>query len=116
MFSSRFHWDLQPNRLTGLLAAKRGRGTRILDLTQSNPTRAGIEYPEELRRVFDDPGVLRYDPAPAGSLAPAALPTVYYHPGDRRLALALAGDLGLGTSQVVQSAGGSRGLTVVIPA
>ena len=55
-------------------------------------------------------------PAPAGSLAPAALPTVYYHPADRRLALALAGDLGLRTSQVVQSAGGSRGLTVVIPA
>ena len=55
-------------------------------------------------------------PAPAGSLAPAALPTVYYHAADRRLALALAGDLGLRTSQVVQSAGGSRGLTVVIPA
>ncbi|HEY9139697.1 MAG TPA: pyridoxal phosphate-dependent aminotransferase [Bryobacteraceae bacterium] len=78
MFSSRFHWDLQPNRLTGLLAAKRGRGTRILDLTQSNPTRAGIEYPEELRRVFDDPGVLRYDPAPAGSLAAREAVASYY--------------------------------------
>ncbi|MGO9009329.1 MAG: pyridoxal phosphate-dependent aminotransferase [Bryobacteraceae bacterium] len=78
MFSSRFHWDLQRNRLTELLAARRGQGARILDLTQSNPTRAGIEYPEELRRVFDDPGLLRYDPAPAGSLAAREAVADYY--------------------------------------
>ena len=78
MFSSRFHWDLQPNRLTELLAAKRGQGSRILDLTQSNPTHAGIEYPEELRRVFDDAGVVRYDPLPAGSLAARQAVAGYY--------------------------------------
>jgi len=61
MFSSRFHWDLQPNRLTGLLAAKRKQGARVLDLTQANPTRAGIEYPDELRRVFDDARLLRVE-------------------------------------------------------
>jgi aspartate/methionine/tyrosine aminotransferase len=78
MFSSRFHWDAPPNRLTGLLAARRGQGARILDLTQSNPTRAGIEYPDELRRVFDSAGVLRYDPAPAGSLEARQAVAGYY--------------------------------------
>ena len=78
MFSSRFHWDLQRNRLTELLAAKRVQGARILDLTQSNPTRAGLEYPEQLRRVFDDPAVLRYDPLPAGSLEAREAVADYY--------------------------------------
>jgi hypothetical protein len=66
MFSSRLQWDARRNRLTELLAAKRAQDARILDLTQSNPTHAGIEYPGELRRVFDDPEALRYDPLPAG--------------------------------------------------
>ncbi len=78
MFSSRFHWDLQHNRLTGLLTAKREHGARVLDLTQSNPTRAGIEYPGELRRVFDSPDVLRYDPLPAGSLDAREAVANYY--------------------------------------
>ena len=78
MFSSRFHWDLQPNRLTGLLAAKRKQGARVLDLTQANPTRAGIEYPDELRRVFDDARLLRYDPLPAGSLEAREAVAGYY--------------------------------------
>ena len=78
MFSSRFHWDLQRNRLTELLAAKRGQGARVLDLTQSNPTQAGIGYPEELRHVFDAPGVLCYDPLPAGSLEAREAVASYY--------------------------------------
>ena len=45
MFSSRFHWDLRPNRLTQAIAAKRAAGARILDLTESNPTHAGLHYP-----------------------------------------------------------------------
>src|ERR1017187_7917843 len=42
MFSSRFHWDLRPNRLTRAIAAKRAAGARIFDLTESNPTQAGL--------------------------------------------------------------------------
>ena len=30
-------------------------GARILDLTESNPTRAGFEYPPEIVRAFEDP-------------------------------------------------------------
>src|ERR1017187_7306995 len=54
MFSSRFHWDLRPNRLTRAIAAKRAAGARILDLTESNPTHAGLHYPAEIVRAFDD--------------------------------------------------------------
>jgi aspartate/methionine/tyrosine aminotransferase len=78
MFSSRFHWDAPHNRLTELLAAKRAQGAPILDLTQSNPTRAGFVYPDALRHAFDSPGVLRYDPAPAGAMAARLAVAEYY--------------------------------------
>ena len=78
MFSSRLGWDQHPNRLTELLAAKRAQGAPILDLTQSNPTHAAIEYPAELTRAFDDPAVLRYDPLPAGSPAAREAVANYY--------------------------------------
>jgi aspartate/methionine/tyrosine aminotransferase len=67
MFSSRFHWDLRPNRVTRLLQAKRRDGARIFDLTESNPTHAALEYPPEIVHAFEDPRVLVYEPAPAGS-------------------------------------------------
>src|SRR6185503_19422123 len=78
MFSSRFHWDFRSNSLTRLLAEKRSAGARILDLTESNPTHAGLDYPEEIVRAFDDPRLLTYEPAAAGS--PAVRQTVadYY--------------------------------------
>src|ERR1035438_807892 len=66
MFSSRFHWDLAPNRLTRLLSEKRRAGVETLDLTESNPTRAGFSYSEEIVAALADPRALRYDPQPAG--------------------------------------------------
>jgi aspartate/methionine/tyrosine aminotransferase len=47
---------------------RRAAGVPLLDLTGSNPTRAGLPYPEELAACFADPGVLRYDPQPVGLL------------------------------------------------
>ena len=38
-------WDSSKNRLTRLLERKRRAGVPVLDLTESNPTRAGIPYP-----------------------------------------------------------------------
>jgi aspartate/methionine/tyrosine aminotransferase len=78
MFSSRFRWDLQPNRLTELLAAKRRAGVRILDLTESNPTRASLAYPAETLSVFEDPRVLIYEPAPAGAAQARQAVASYY--------------------------------------
>lgn len=57
---------MAPNRLSRLLEAKRRSGARILDLTESNPTRAGIEYPEDLLAPLADPAGLVYTPLPLG--------------------------------------------------
>jgi|SRR5271157_3055726 len=78
MFSSRFHWDSSPNRLTQLLAARRGEGARILDLTESNPTRAALSYPAGIAAAFADPGMLVYTPSPAGSVAAREAVSRYY--------------------------------------
>jgi hypothetical protein len=78
MFSSRFRWDFQQNRLTQLLAEKRRAGAPILDLTESNPTRAGLAYPPETMRAFDNPRALDYQPAPAGSLEAREAVAAYY--------------------------------------
>jgi aspartate/methionine/tyrosine aminotransferase len=82
MFSSRFHWDPSPNRLTRLLQEKRRAGATgidpILDLTESNPTHAGLTYPEEIVQALADPRALRYDPQPGGSLAAREAVCRYY--------------------------------------
>ncbi len=66
-FSSRLDWDAPPNPLTKLLVRKRAAGIALIDLTESNPTRAGFRYPEpEILAAFSDPRCLIYEPAPAG--------------------------------------------------
>jgi aspartate/methionine/tyrosine aminotransferase len=77
MFSSRFHWDFHPNRLAQLLADKRRQDARVLDLTESNPTRV-FTYPREILRAFEQPRVLSYDPAPAGSIEAREAVAGYY--------------------------------------
>src|SRR5882724_13134780 len=67
VFSSRFHWDMRPNALTERLRARRAAGAEVLDLTGSNPTRAGFVYPaDQIARALADPRALLYEPAPAG--------------------------------------------------
>jgi len=77
-FSSRFHWDLRPNRLTQALAARRASGAPVLDLTQSNPTHAGFGYPAEIVGAFDDPRMLVYDPSAAGGIEAREAVSAYY--------------------------------------
>jgi hypothetical protein len=78
MFSSRFHWDPRPNRISQALAAKRAAGARILDLTESNPTHAGLHYPGEIVRAFEDAAMLAYEPAPAGTPAARQAVSAWY--------------------------------------
>ena len=68
MFSSRVPGDLQPNRLT--VAIRRAREERwpLLDLTLTNPTVAGIEYPPGLLAPLASEAALRYEPSPFGLL------------------------------------------------
>jgi aspartate/methionine/tyrosine aminotransferase len=81
MFSSRFHWDFHPNRLTQLLAGKRREGVPVLDLTESNPMHAGLRYPPDMMRAFDDARALDYQPTPAGSFGAREAVTAYYKSG-----------------------------------
>ena len=66
MFSSRIPANLAPNRLTEALRALRARRQPFIDLTESNPTRAGFEYPSDLLARLADARALRYAPSPLG--------------------------------------------------
>jgi hypothetical protein len=65
VFSTRVPGDRRPNDLARALAAARARGP-VLDLTVSNPTRVGIQYPADLLAGLSDPAALTYRPAPLG--------------------------------------------------
>ena len=79
MFSSRLPENLRPNRLSELLAAKRRSGAAILDLTESNPTRAGFTYPaEEILQALADLRSLLYEPSPAGLAEAREAVACYY--------------------------------------
>jgi hypothetical protein len=65
-FSSRLPVDLAPNRLAAALAGARRDGRALIDLTESNPTRAGFEYPDDLLAPLAHPRALRYAPCPFG--------------------------------------------------
>ncbi len=70
MFFPRLPSHGEPNALTRRLEALKRSGTAPIDLTLSNPTRAGFHYPEEaLRQSLGDPAVLRYQPEPRGARA-----------------------------------------------
>lgn len=67
MFSQRFSEAHDKNLLTRRLERKRAEGTSILDLTESNPTRAHFDYPaEEILSALADPRSLLYQPDPNG--------------------------------------------------
>jgi hypothetical protein len=79
MFSSRLDWDLHPNRLSALVEAKRRAGVAILDLTESNPTRAGFSYPAaEILASLADARSMVYEPAPAGAWQAREAVATYY--------------------------------------
>ncbi len=65
-FSRRVPGELRPNALSLLLDEKRRSGARILDLTESNPTRAGIQYPAGFLEELADDRAVRYEPEPFG--------------------------------------------------
>jgi alanine-synthesizing transaminase len=67
-FSDRVPRELVPNRLTQTVDALRAAGRPIVDLTVSNPTRAGFEYPADLLASLADRAALTYDPSPIGAI------------------------------------------------
>lgn len=83
MFSRRTDWDRRPNRLTELLEARRASGRPLYDLTVSNPTELGIDYPErEILSALSDPRALRYQPEPRGLPSAREAVCEYYRAKD----------------------------------
>lgn len=82
MFSTRFKWDLETNQLAKLIEEKKHAGVKLLDLTESNPTRCGFDYPpellSELLSSLSQPNALRYDPNPRGLLSARTAIAGYY--------------------------------------
>jgi aspartate/methionine/tyrosine aminotransferase len=66
MISSRLPPSLETNALARLMQTRRRAGAPIVDLTESNPTRAGFSYPADLLAPLADARALDYDPQPFG--------------------------------------------------
>jgi alanine-synthesizing transaminase len=79
MFSERTNWKLTRNRLTLALDEVRSSGARVLDLTISNPTRAGLCYDEPLiLQSLASPRAMDYEPQPKGLPSARASVAEYY--------------------------------------
>jgi aspartate/methionine/tyrosine aminotransferase len=74
VFARRAAWDLTPNPLSERVAARRKLGLPVLDLSDTNPTHAGLAAPAEalalaLGELARDAAALRYDADPRGEPA-----------------------------------------------
>jgi len=79
MFSHRTNWRLQPNALARALEQARSSGQKILDLTVSNPTEAGIRPDSDtVLAALANPAALQYDPQPRGLLSARQSVCRYY--------------------------------------
>ena len=67
-FSKRTEWNAEEAELAAAHRERLSRGLPIADLTASNPTRCGFEYPSNLLGPLSDPAAFDYDPDPKGSL------------------------------------------------
>lgn len=76
-YSSRLPWSAAPNALSVTIDQRRSSGKPILDLTQSNPTAAGIVYPN-LSEAFAGERWLQYEPAARGLLQAREAVSAYY--------------------------------------
>jgi aspartate/methionine/tyrosine aminotransferase len=70
-------WSVAPNTLSRAITHRRLAGAQILDLTQSNPTSAGIQYPA-VHSALGDPRSLHYEPTAAGLLSAREAVAAYY--------------------------------------
>lgn len=73
MFSSRLPPRLQPNVVTQAVSRARAAGALQFDLTETNPTVVGLDYPAALAAALGDPASLVYEPCAFGSPAARAV-------------------------------------------
>ncbi|MEW6730770.1 MAG: pyridoxal phosphate-dependent aminotransferase [Acidobacteriota bacterium] len=78
-FSSRTPREIVINRFSQLIERKRFEGAELLNLTESNPTRAGFDYPQkDLLAALAQPASLRYEPDPKGLMRARMAVVDYY--------------------------------------
>src|SRR5690348_5769446 len=80
MFSERTNWRLAHNRFTQAVEEVRPAGSKVFDLTASNPTRVGLEYESAaILKALGSPRALDYDPQAKGLPAAREAVAEYYH-------------------------------------
>ncbi len=82
--SRRLPWEHSKNRLTLAMEERSARGLPVIDLTETNPTRVGLSYPEEeLAELLRRGASPEYPPHPLGiPEAREALAAALSRPGD----------------------------------
>lgn len=79
MFSSRTNWNLLPNKLSQLIEERRKQGQLILDLTESNPTKVGLNFKDaNILTPFENNSNLIYEPDPKGLIDARVVVSGYY--------------------------------------
>ncbi len=78
LFSCRTEWELSPNQIFTTLENLRKDNVTVFDLTESNPTRCGLNYPQEIFQSLANEGNLQYDPSPKGSMVAREAISHYY--------------------------------------
>jgi alanine-synthesizing transaminase len=79
MFSDRTNWRISPNPLSRAIKEARASDQKILDLTVSNPTEAGVRPdPEIVLAALVNPEAMHYDPQPRGMLRARQAVCRYY--------------------------------------
>ena len=106
MFSERTNWKLEQNRFSRALEQVRAGGAKILDLTVSNPTRAGLHYEEQaILGALSSPRALDYDPQSKGLREAREAVAGYY--GEEH------GVRGLDAEQIILTTSTSEGYSFV---
>ena len=78
-WSTRTQWDMGETAWASELARLRAAGTRLWDLTASNPTVCGFTYDvASILGPLSDPEALRYEPNPRGLLSAREAVSRYY--------------------------------------
>jgi hypothetical protein len=78
MFSARTRWDRTPNRLASALAEAKASRREVIDLTESNPTRAALFNTARLIAELGHPRGASYEPEPLGHRAARRAIEQYY--------------------------------------
>jgi alanine-synthesizing transaminase len=88
LFADRTSWNLKPNRLAEALERHKSSGSRLLDLSASNPTECGFKYDAPaIMRSLCTAASLQYHPDPRGLKSARQAVSDYYAGRSERVAV-----------------------------